>query len=148
MSSRPTESSLIPDDPVVDPVIEAYKAREPRVLSSLTRMKALAGQMIESLERGSLDDVAALVGEHWTFQRALHPAIPTPVIDELLARAAAAGALGGKALGASGGGCVMVIAADGHEEDVRRAMASLAEPLEIHVDEHGFRCEPEEARHG
>ena len=127
-------------------VVDAYRAREVRVPSALARMKALAQMMIEAFERVNLDDVAALVGEHWTYQRSLHPAIPTPVIDELLARVAVAGALGGKALGASGGGCVLAIAADGREDAVRRAMATLAEPLEIHVDEQGFRCEREDAR--
>jgi D-glycero-alpha-D-manno-heptose-7-phosphate kinase len=127
-------------------VIEAYRAREARVLSALERMKALAASMIDAFERGNLDDVAGLVAEHWLYQRSLHPAIPTPRIDEVLARAAVAGALGGKALGASGGGCVMAIAPDGREDDVRRAMTSLAEPLEIQVDEYGFRCEQEEAR--
>jgi D-glycero-alpha-D-manno-heptose-7-phosphate kinase len=141
-----TGQSRISGD-TISAVIDAYRARDARVLSALERMKALAASMVEAFERASLDDLAGLVDEHWRYQRSLHPAIPTPLIDELLARAAAAGALGGKALGASGGGCVLAIAADGREDDVRRAMASLAEPLDMRVDEQGFRCEPEEARH-
>jgi D-glycero-alpha-D-manno-heptose-7-phosphate kinase len=141
-----TGQSRISGD-TITAVIDAYRAREARVLSALARMKALAASMIDAFGRQCLDDVAALVGEHWASQRALHPAIPTPVIDELLARAAAAGAIGGKALGASGGGCVLAIAADGCEDAVRRAMTSLAEPLEIRVDERGFRCEPEDVPH-
>ncbi len=50
--------------------------------------------------------------KHWEHQRALHPAIPTPLIDEIVKRAAGAGALGSKAMGASGGGCVLVIAGE------------------------------------
>ena len=106
-------------------VMDGYRSREQRVLGSLDRLRDLAGQMVTALEAGDLDALGHLVGEHWVHQRALHPAIPTPLIDTVLADAKAAGALGGKALGASGGGCVLAIAAEGREEDVRRAMAGM-----------------------
>ena len=102
-------------------------------------MRALAEQMAEAIERGDIDGLGALVGEHWVHQRALHPAIPTPRIDALLDAARRAGALGGKALGASGGGCVLAIAPDGGEERVRAALARDAELLDVTVDEQGVR---------
>jgi galactokinase/mevalonate kinase-like predicted kinase len=49
-----------------------------------------------------------------------------------------AGALGAKALGASGGGCVLVIARDGREAELARALAPLGERLEFDVDHDGF----------
>lgn len=119
-------------------VMDAYRARDPRVLTALDRMRDLAAEMVVALSSGDLDALGQLVGEQWIHQRALHPAIPTPVIDAALAAATAAGALGGKALGASGGGCVMAIAADGREADVRRAMGIHAQPLTAHVTRQGF----------
>ena len=104
-------------------VLNAYERREPRVLSALARMRALAEQMATSLESGDLDGVGALVGEHWEHQRELHPAIPTPLIDEIVERARANGAIGSKAMGASGGGCVLVIAG---EESVERVGAAVS----------------------
>ena len=101
-------------------------------------MATLARAMAESLRAGDVDELGRLVGEHWMHQRALHPAITTPRIDAALDAAARAGALGGKALGASGGGCVVAIAADGREEAVRRAMAAVVEPLEIGIDRDGL----------
>ena len=119
-------------------VMDAYRAREPRVLGALDRLRDLAGQMVTALEGADLDALGRLVGEHWVHQRTLHPAIPTPLIDTMIADATAAGALGGKALGASGGGCVVAIAASGREEEVRRAMAKHALVLPVRVAREGF----------
>jgi D-glycero-alpha-D-manno-heptose-7-phosphate kinase len=119
-------------------VIDAYRAREARVLGALDRMRDLADQMIRALERGDVDTLGRLVGEHWVHQRSLDPAIPTPLIDSILADAVAAGALGGKALGASGGGCVLAIADEGREEAVRQAMGARAQLLTIRIAKHGF----------
>jgi D-glycero-alpha-D-manno-heptose-7-phosphate kinase len=120
-------------------VMDAYRAREPRVLGALDRLRDLAGLMVTSLEAGDIDALGRLVGEHWIHQRSLDPAIPTPLIDTILADAARAGALGGKALGASGGGCVLAIAADGREEVVARAMAAHAQPVPVRIARHGLQ---------
>ena len=127
-------------------VIDAYRARDRNVLGALDRMRDLAALMVAALEAGDLDALGGLVAEHWIHQRSLHPGIPTPAIDATLAAAMSAGALGGKALGASGGGCVLAIAAEGREGDVRQAMARHASILEVRVATRGVhvaaRAEP------
>jgi D-glycero-alpha-D-manno-heptose-7-phosphate kinase len=119
-------------------VVDAYRARNPRVLGALDRLRDLAVSMVAALEHGDVDELGALVGEHWNHQRTLHPAIPTPLIDAVLADAAQAGAIGGKALGASGGGCVLAIAGEGREEAVRAALARRAQPVAARVAQRGF----------
>jgi D-glycero-alpha-D-manno-heptose-7-phosphate kinase len=119
-------------------VVDAYRAHDPRVCDALARMKALARDMAAALRVGDLDALGTLVGEHWTHQRALHPSITTPRIDAIMEAARHAGALGGKALGASGGGCVLVIARDGREDELARALAPLGERLDFAVDHAGF----------
>jgi D-glycero-alpha-D-manno-heptose-7-phosphate kinase len=118
-------------------VLGAYRSREPRVMSALARMRALAEEMVAALERAALDDLGALVCEHWQHQRALHPAITTPEIERVLDAARCAGALGGKALGASGGGCVLAVAPDERAADVRAAVARVAELVPFMVDREG-----------
>ena len=130
----------------VTAVLAAYRAGERRVLHALARMKTLALQMALSLERGDIDQLGMLVGEHWKHQRTLHPAIPTPRIDEIIASAAAAGALGAKALGASGGGCVLVIAPEDGVERVRAAVGSLGTALPFRVDVGGLALLTQENR--
>jgi D-glycero-alpha-D-manno-heptose-7-phosphate kinase len=120
-------------------VLDAYTSGDARVCAALARLRALAADMAPALERGDLDALGEAVAEHWIHQRALHPSIPTPLIDDVLARAARAGAIGGKALGASGGGCVMVIARSGAADGVRAALAPLVTPLEFGIDDDGVR---------
>ncbi|OYV73753.1 MAG: hypothetical protein B7Z72_01775 [Gemmatimonadetes bacterium 21-71-4] len=132
-----TGESRISGDTITG-VLEGYRRREKRVTFALARMRALAGEMIAALERADVDALAALVAEHWIHQRTLHPAIPTPRIDALVAKTARAGALGAKATGASGGGCVVVIARAGREDEVRRAAGALGELLPFTLDEEGL----------
>lgn len=119
-------------------VTGAYEARDRRVLDALDRLRELATQMIDALRRNDIDALGGLVGEHWVHQRSLHPGIPTPLIDQLLEDATRAGALGGKAMGASGGGCVLAIAPADGVEPVRQAMGRLATLLPFHIAPHGF----------
>ena len=123
-------------------VLRAYDQREARVVSRSRGCESLAEEMCTFLEDGDLDSVGALVGEHWRHQRALHPAIPTPLIDEIVNRAYASGALGSKAMGASGGGCVLVIAAENSVERVRAAIAPLGDDRAVQARHRGLaRCD-------
>jgi len=122
----------------VSAVLDAYRAGDRRVLDALAAMKALAVQMADALQVSDLDALGGLMAEHWVHQRSLHPAIPTPRIDEIITRARAAGATGWKAMGASGGGCVLVISPSEHVESVRRAVASLGDPLAFALDSGGL----------
>ena len=44
-----------------------------------------------------------------------------------------------KALGASGGGCVLAIAAEGREDELARTITPLAQRLEFGIDWDGFQ---------
>ena len=119
-------------------VRDAYLAREQRVVAALARMQILAREMASALHAEDVSALGTLIGEHWTHQRALHPAIPTARIDAIVNAATRSGALGTKALGASGGGCVLAIAEDGREDELARALAPLGERLAFTVDTTGF----------
>lgn len=138
-----TGQSRISGD-TITAVLGAYRDRDKHVLHALGRMKALARAMADEVCEADVDELGDLVGEHWQHQRSLHPSIPTPLIDSILERARAAGARGGKALGASGGGCVLVIAGADNVEAVRAAVVELAPQLvEFTIDEAGLTCHRE-----
>ncbi|HUQ82499.1 MAG TPA: hypothetical protein VM076_15225 [Gemmatimonadaceae bacterium] len=137
-----TGQSRISGD-TITAVLGAYRARDARVLQALARMKTLARAMADELAEAHVDALGELVWEHWQHQRSLHPSIPTPLIDTILERALAAGARGGKALGASGGGCVLVIAGEDTVEPVTAAVAALAPQLvPVEIDVAGLTCQP------
>ena len=119
-------------------VVDALGLGDERVLGLLEGMKECAQASADALRRGSIDDLGRIVGAHWVLQRELHPSITTDTIDAICTRAYAAGALGCKALGASGGGCVVVIARDDNADDLRRAIGDLAIPLDYRIDSGGF----------
>lgn len=119
-------------------VADAYRARDREVCAALARMKRLAIEMAGSLRAGDVDALGEQLGEHWVHQRTLHPAITTERIEAIGREAARAGALGMKALGASAGGCVLVMAREGREEELARVLAPLGERLEYAVDRDGF----------
>lgn len=136
-----TGQSRISGD-TITAVLNAYRDKDPSVLTALRRMREIAEQMADALAAGDIDALAALVGEQWTHQRSLHPAIPTPRIDEIIDRARRAGALGSKALGASGGGCVLVMARSDRVDEVREAIRDLGELLSFTIATNGVeRCE-------
>ena len=135
-----TGQSRISGD-TITAVLDAYRNRDRRVLHALGRMKALARAMADELCASDVDELGELIWEHWHHQRSLHPSIPTPLIDSILERARAAGARGGKALGASGGGCVLIIAGDDNVDHVTAAVTELAPHLvPIQIDESGLTC--------
>lgn len=118
-------------------VLDAYRDRVPRVLHALEAMRTLAQEMRDALRDEDVDQLAKLVRAHWQHQRALHPAISTERIDAIEAASYRAGAIGMKALGASGGGCVIVFTPDDDDGRVARAITSFATVLPWHIAREG-----------
>jgi D-glycero-alpha-D-manno-heptose-7-phosphate kinase len=120
-------------------VLDAYRTGEPQTCDALRTMAQLAPDMAAALRDGDIDHLGALLALQWDAQRALHATITTPLIDRIVRVAADAGALGTKALGASGGGCVLVIARADKVQDVRAAVQQLATLLPLQVARRGVQ---------
>jgi D-glycero-alpha-D-manno-heptose-7-phosphate kinase len=118
-------------------VRDAYAHRVPRVVEALASMKSLALLMRDALREGDINRLAFLVDVHWGYQRSLHPGITTERIEAIHEAARTAGASGLKALGASGGGCVIVFAPAHLADQVAEAIAPLGELLPWQVDREG-----------
>jgi D-glycero-alpha-D-manno-heptose-7-phosphate kinase len=118
-------------------VLDAYRAGDAQTCDALHTMASLAPDMAAALRDGDIDHLGALIARQWSAQRALHPTITTPLIDQIVADAHRAGALGTKALGASGGGCVLVIAPAHRVAMVRVAVQRHATLLPLQVARRG-----------
>jgi D-glycero-alpha-D-manno-heptose-7-phosphate kinase len=86
----------------------AYVARKKRVVDALDRMKELAVEMKTCLLRDRLDDFGHLLHVAWQEKTRLSEKITNTRIDELYAEARKGGVLGGKILGAGGGGYLLL----------------------------------------
>jgi D-glycero-alpha-D-manno-heptose-7-phosphate kinase len=93
---------------IVDTQMERYRRGETQAVDGLDRLKALAVELKNRLLRGELDAFGAMLHEAWETKKTLAESITNPTIDELYAAARAAGAVGGKILGAGGGGHLLI----------------------------------------
>jgi D-glycero-alpha-D-manno-heptose-7-phosphate kinase len=102
------------------------KAGDERMLENLHRTKELGLRSRELLMGGQLEEFAELMHEHWEHKRRRSPGMTDERIDGLYALARRNGVIGGKLLGAGGGGFLLVYTS--RPEDTRRAMAAQDAP--------------------
>ena len=76
------------------------------IFDCFERIRDTAVAMKTALERGDWDEVGRQIATEWDNRKRLAPGVSTPAIDDLMARAMAAGATAAKVCGAGGGGCL------------------------------------------
>ncbi|HST56574.1 MAG TPA: galactokinase [Solirubrobacteraceae bacterium] len=102
------------------------KAGDTEMIDNLHRIKDLGHRICALLSSGDLDAYAELMHEHWEHKRARSPGMANERIDTLYTLARRSGAIGGKLVGAGGGGFLLVYAR--RPEDTRQAMAAAHAP--------------------
>ncbi len=96
--------------------------------AELARLRELVASGLEVLASGrDLAEFGALLHEAWQLKRQLSAQITTAGIDDAYARARQAGAIGGKLLGAGGGGFLLLYVEPPDRARVRRALPALRE---------------------
>ncbi len=106
--------------------------------AAMRRMVAVAGEMRVALERGAFDDFGALLDEQWQLKRSLADGISTAALDAIYCRGRAAGALGGKLLGAGGGGFMLFYCPPERQPALREALADLR-PFPVRLESGGVQ---------
>jgi D-glycero-alpha-D-manno-heptose-7-phosphate kinase len=101
---------------------ERSKAGEAQMLENLHATKQLGLRSRELLEAGDLEGYAELMHEHWEHKRRRSPGMTDEHIDRLYTLARRSGVIGGKLVGAGGGGFLLLYAP--RTEDTRQAMAA------------------------
>jgi D-glycero-alpha-D-manno-heptose-7-phosphate kinase len=105
----------------------------------LTEIQGMVDAGIRILQgRGDLDEFGKLLHESWKLKRGLTTKISTSRIDEIYEAALGAGAVGGKLLGAGGGGFLLLFASPRLQRKVREALSGLLH-VPIHFDHSGSR---------
>ncbi len=77
--------------------------------------------------QSSLDDFGLMLNETWMLKRSISSKISNSMIDDIYQKALNAGALGGKLLGAGGGGCLLFYVPKEKQNHVRLALSDLYE---------------------
>ena len=92
------------------------------MLANLHATKEMGRQSYDLLVSGDLESYAELMHEHWENKRRRSPGMTTERVDTLYTLARRSGAIGGKLVGAGGGGFLLVYAR--RPADTRQAMAA------------------------
>ncbi len=101
---------------------ERSKAGDRAMTENLDRIKELGHRVCELLEACDLEGYAELMHEHWQHKRRRSPGISDERIDRLYEITRSNGAIGGKLVGAGGGGFLLVYSR--RPDDTRQAMAA------------------------
>src|SRR5204862_4706028 len=104
------------------------------------RIRDTAAAMRVALERGDWDEVGRQIATEWENRKRLAPGVTTPIIDELTARAAAAGATAAKVCGAGGGGWLFCYGPPEAKGAIGAALAAgSARVLDYRIETEGLR---------
>ena len=111
-----------------------------RVADSLHAIKDLGYRILEAVEAGNFDRWGLLLDEHWQYKKRLSDKISFGQIDEIYAVAKAGHhVLGGKVIGAGGGGFLMLYCHRNHQ-GLERHMAALGMPrLHYSIESEGTK---------
>ena len=103
----------------------------------LKRMTELAYTLASELNRGYIDALGEILDQGWRLKREVHPAISNDSIDLCYEKAKRAGAVGGKLLGAGGGGFLTLFAPPERHTEIERALQLRR--IDLHLERSGSR---------
>ena len=105
---------------------------------ALVRMTELAEEMKKSLIDSNLEDFGYILDENWHLKKSLSNKISEDEIEILYEKAKDSGALGGKLLGAGGGGFLLFYCEQEYQEKLRYVLKNLRE-LEFRFERAGSK---------
>lgn len=119
--------------------VQIENTRLGRVESELKSMQGLVEKGLYKLGSDSdIDEFGKILDTSWQLKKSLSPQISNLLIDESYDSAIRAGAIGGKLLGAGGGGFLLLYVRKDAHEKVRLALKDLQE-VQIRFAPHGSR---------
>jgi len=84
------------------------KSNDQEILNNLSVVKQLGYESKSALETGNLREFARLMNIHWEHKKRRSPGMSNGAIDDYYSLALKSGALGGKLIGAGGGGFLLL----------------------------------------
>jgi D-glycero-alpha-D-manno-heptose-7-phosphate kinase len=109
------------------------------IFDGFERIRDTALALREALQRDDWDEVGRQIAQEWENRKHLAPGVTTPAIDNLIARARAAGATAAKVCGAGGGGCLFCYGPPDAKAAIAEALAAGgARILDYRVERQGL----------
>ena len=105
---------------------------------SLDDLVATVDSVCEKLANGDIDCVGSELDRTWMIKKQLAGGISNPDIDSMYDIARSNGAIGGKILGAGGGGFMLLYVPEEKQESVRKGLRQFRE-VDFNIDYQGSR---------
>lgn len=102
---------------------QAVARKDTTVSTSLHRIKEIGRAIMDALVSGRLRLVGELMHEHWMYKQQIASSMASPEVRGWYELARQHGAIGGKLIGAGGGGFLLFYCEEG-KTDLRRALAA------------------------
>ena len=96
--------------------------KEEDTVSSMLFIKGIGKQILEAIEEGNVRRFGELLHEHWLAKKKISSKMTNPRIDDLYEIARENGCLGGKIMGAGGGGFFMFYCENSDKCKLRKVM--------------------------
>lgn len=123
----------------------AFRRGVPATVNALYALRECAYRARTALLDADVDALAQIMSDNWQHQRQLDASVTNPQIDGLFETALEAGAVGGKACGAGGGGCLLFCAKSGQQSAVSDALATVgAHIIPFQFDHTGLQVTRED----
>jgi len=101
------------------------KENDPAMIENLHQIKDIGLCTKKYLEQGNLDMLGELFHTHWELKKKRSSKMSNPLVDECYNLARAKGAIGGKLIGAGGGGFLLFYCKNGNKHGVIEAMTKM-----------------------
>lgn len=107
---------------IISKVMGQYVKRNFKTVDALYNMKKIAVDMKIALLNDDVEKFGILLSENWENQKKLHESVTNPIVDKIFKLAKKNGSIGGKALGAGGGGCLLFFCEQNKEQKLRKVL--------------------------
>ena len=107
-----------------DNVWGAFRAGKNETVRALYRIREIAVLMTDALRHSEWERFGGLLQENWENQKCLDASVTNERIESLFEIAHGNGAIGGKAGGAGGGGCLVFFSEKGRAQELTEALSA------------------------
>jgi D-glycero-alpha-D-manno-heptose-7-phosphate kinase len=119
-------------------ILSEQKKNTRKKMESLDRMMELSLELKDSLVKKDTTRFGELLHKNWEYKKKLASRISSPIIDRYYRMALESGALGGKILGAGGGGFLLLYCEQNRQNTVIRNLKALRH-VPFKFENHGTR---------
>ena len=105
---------------------------------TLDLMVAITEEALKALQMGNIETWGALLNRAWNIKKTFASEISNPLIDDMYDKALKSGAIGGKILGAGGGGFMLLYVPTECQKNVQMALSQYKQ-IPFGMDMQGSR---------